>query len=80
MVFVLFLIIEFQIMIVWTGTLVFFTVCDSVKFSNISYGVDLCDKPLTTDLCAPGGKWDPLLERFVHTSTIKVPQAYNYST
>ena len=31
----------------------------------IIYGVDLCDKPLT-DPCNPGGKWDPLLERFVN--------------
>ena len=34
---------------------------DSVKQQNFIYGVDLCDKPLR-DPCAPGGKWDPLLE------------------
>ena len=57
---------SFRIIIIWIGILALNKVCDSVKFSDIIYGVDLCDKPLT-DPCTPGGKWDPLLERFVNT-------------
>ena len=51
--------------LVWVGTFVLFniTVTVSVKLSTSSYGVDLCDRP-STDPCSPGGKWDPLLERF----------------
>lgn len=43
--------------------LVLFRIGVSVEVSDINQaGVDLCDKPFP-DPCAPGGKWDPLLER-----------------
>ena len=54
----------------------FNNVCDSVKQQNVIYGVDLCDQPFS-DPCAPGGKWDPLLERLVNPC---VPANLLYST
>lgn len=56
----------------WAGTLVLLNVTigvQSVKRSTISSGVDLCDRP-STDPCVPGGKWDPLLNRFDKCASI----------
>ena len=52
---------------IWIAVFVICGIGESVKHPNnsrsYSYKVDLCSSP-SPDPCHPGGKWDPLLNKY----------------